>query len=106
MNRELVHTIKLDDRDRDYLQFLYVEINSYKEILGYILLEKNKGYEYSIDNYEHFMSEYREANLKYQLAFADVIASYAPEYNGKLEYQAIVNFELCMMEIYKVEKGE
>lgn len=99
-----IKKIKLESMDRDYIQFLHFELTSYKDILSHILLEKTKGYNYSIENYEHFMNEYKEANIKYSLVMSEMINKYAPEYHGNSEYLANCNFENCEMIIYKREE--
>lgn len=106
MKRELIRVINIEEVDRDYLQFLQFEKDSYQNILSYILLEKTKGYEYSKENYEHFMNEYKEAHIKHEIAFDNLIENYAPEFYGSNEYFANVNFKLQTMEIYKVKEGE
>ena len=52
------------------------------------------------------MSEYKEAHMKYQLAFGNLIISYAPEYYGNDNYNANIIFEECVMKITKIDKGE
>lgn len=101
MYMEEEKVIKIDESERDYIQFLLYEKEAYQNILSHILLEKSKGYEYSIDNYNHFMSEYKEAHMKYQLAFGNLIISYAPEYYGNDDYNANIIFEECVMKITK-----
>ena len=98
--------VKINESERDYIQFLLYEKEAYQNILSYILLEKSKGYDYSIDNYNHFMSEYKEAHIKYQLAFSNLVISYAPEYHGNDDYNANISFEECVMRITKIDKGE
>lgn len=98
---EEVKRIRIDKTDRDYMQFLHFEKNSYQEILGFILLEKQKGYNYSKDNYEHFMNEFKEANYKWSVAFSSLIAQYAPEYHGNDDYIAEINFDTCEVIICK-----
>lgn len=106
MARERIKVIEMTEDDRDYIQFLMFEKDSYQNILSYILLEKNKGYEYSISNYEHFMNEYKEAHIKHQIAFSNLIKIYAPEYDGNDNYLANINFEQCIMEIFKIRENE
>ncbi len=89
--------------DSSYLQCLHFEKESYKEVLGYILLEKRQGYEYSKDNYSYFMSEFREANMKYNLTFQALVAFYAPEYSGNDNYEVLFNFETQEIIIYEKE---
>ena len=98
--------IKIDESERDYVQFLLYEKEAYQNILSHILLEKSKGYEYSIDNYNHFMSEYKEAHMKYKITFDNLIVNYAPEYHGNNDYNATINFEECIMTITRINKGE
>lgn len=91
--------VPMDEVDRDYMQFLHFERESYKDVLSYILLEKQKGYEFSKENYEHFMSEYREANLKFGIAFNNMLEIYAPQYIGNNDYTAQFDFSNCAMVI-------
>lgn len=100
---ELIKIIRIEPLDRDYIQFLHFEMNSHKDILSFILLDKTKGYEYSKDNYNHFMNEYKEANIKYNLTMSEMVAKYASEFYGNSEYVASCNFENCEMTIYKRE---
>ena len=39
--------VPMDEMDKDYMQFLHFERESYKDVLSFILLEKRKGYEFS-----------------------------------------------------------
>lgn len=101
---EEVIRIELDPSDRDYMQFLNFERSTYKDILGYILLEKQKGYEYSIDNYNHFMNEYKETMMKHDLTFHTFLKHYAPEYAGNSDYFAEFDFDNCELVIKKSSK--
>lgn len=94
-----IKVIRIDYNEMDYIQFLNFEMESYQKILGYILLEKTKGYEYSKENYEHFMDEYKEAHMKYSLAVLDLLDKYAPAYKGKDEYRVKFDFDLFRMAI-------
>ena len=98
---EEVFRVELNEIDRDYLQFLTFEKKAYSDVLGYILLEKQKGYDYSIENYTHFMNEYKETNIKYELVFAKFIKQYAPQYFGNNEYNAYFDLENCQLIISK-----
>lgn len=99
--------VPMDGEDRDYMQFLHFERESYKEVLSFILLEKRKGYEFSKDNYEHFMNEYKEAHIKFGIAFDNMLKTYAPEYLGNDNYRAQFDFENCeMVIISNNSKGE
>lgn len=103
----IINSTKIEVEDMDYIQFLYFERESYQKILGFILLEKSKGYEYSKENYEHFMNEYKEAHMKYALATLDLLDKYVPKYKGNTEYDVIFDFDSCEMRIVKgVEKNE
>lgn len=96
---ETIKSIMIESDDMDYMQFLYFERESYQRILGFILLEKSKGYKYSKENYEHFMNEYKEAHMKYSMASLALLEVYAPEYKGKKEYNVIYDFETREMKI-------
>lgn len=99
--------VPMDEMDKDYMQFLHFERESYKDVLSFILLEKRKGYEFSKENYEHFMSEYREANIKFGIAFNNMLLNYAPDYVGNDDYRAQFDFENCEMVILlNNQKGE
>lgn len=100
-----VKLIQMDATDRDYIEFLNFEVSSYKDILSYILLEKSKGYNFSIENYKYFMNEYKEASIKYSLAMTEMIKKYAPDYHGNPNYLATCNFENCEMVIYEREEN-
>lgn len=93
--------IKISVNDRDYMQFLHFEKNAYQEILGFILLEKQKGYEYSKDNYEHFMNEFKEITYKWNLNFNSLIKQYAPDFHNNKDYHAEVLFDSCEIVIRK-----
>lgn len=101
---QIITTITMEAVDRDYLQYLYFEHTSYKEVLSYILLEKMKGYEFSKDNYEHFMNEFKEAKMKYDMVVLEFVDKYAPEFYGNSNYLVDYNFEDCEMIIYKREE--
>ena len=99
--------VPMDGEDRDYMQFLHFEKESYKEVLSFILLEKRKGYEFSKDNYEHFMNEYKEAHVKFGIAFDSMLKIYAPDYVGNQNCTAQFDFENCEMVIISNNpKGE
>ena len=100
---KVIKTVIMDAIDRDYIQFLHFEMNSYKNILSYILLEKTKGYEYSLENYKHFMTEYKEAEIKYNIMVVEFVSKYAPEFHGNTDYTVQYNFESCEMVIYRKE---
>lgn len=103
---EIIKRIEIDSVDRDYMQFLNFEKSTYKEIMSYILLEKQQqGYEYRKENYDHFMKEYKEAHIKYDLAFKSFLQHYAPEYLGDNDYIAEFDFENCEILIYKDPKN-
>ena len=101
---EIVKVIEMETIDRDYIQFLNFELISYKSILSHILLEKTKGYSYSVENYKHFMNEYKEAEIKYNLAHMAFVRKYAPEYYGNLDYEVNYEFETREMIIRKGDK--
>lgn len=94
-----VKRIPIDGIDRDYMQFLHFEKESYKEILSFILLEKRKGFEFSKDNYNHFMNEFKDANFKFQIAFNSILLYYASDYYGNDEYTAVFDFDTCELVI-------
>lgn len=98
---EKIFEVEIDPLDRDYLQYLVFEKSSYSDILSYILLEKQKGYEYSIENYNHFMNEYKEANIKYDLFFTKLLDKYAPQYSRSNEYYADFDLVNCQLIISK-----
>lgn len=98
-----VEQIKIEENDRDYIQYLHFERSAYQDILSYILLDKAKGYEYNLENYNHFMNEYKEANMKFHLVMSDMVAIYAPKYHGDANYSASCNFEDSLLIIYKRE---
>jgi spore coat polysaccharide biosynthesis protein SpsF (cytidylyltransferase family) len=85
--------IKVDSYDLDYMQFLHFEKATYQEILGFILLEKQKGYSYSKENYEHFMNEYKETSMKWTLTFNTLVEKYAPEYYKDTSCDAQFDFD-------------
>lgn len=99
-----VERIPIDGMDRDYMQFIHFEKESYKEILSFILLEKRKGFEFSKDNYDHFMNEFKEANTKFHIAFNSLLLFYAPNYANDDRYDAVFDFDACELVIKKGEK--
>lgn len=96
LEKELI----LLEEEIDYTQFCYFEMDSYQNILGYILLEKTKGYEYSKENYTHFMEEYKIARYKYYLNIQELLKRYAPNYLGKADYEVVFDFNKHIMSIY------
>lgn len=95
-----VFKVDLPTVDVDYIQYLQYEINSYKLIMSDILLEKNSKYKYSKENYEHFMSEFKNANAKLHLYMDEILNEYAPEYNN-LRYSYDVSFAEGTLNIYE-----
>lgn len=103
---KLVETINLDPIDVNYLEYCHFEWESYKELLSYILLIRDEySLEYSKDNYDYFMSEYKESKIKYNLKLRDIINSHCPMYQGSLRHDFKINFEEYTLEIYEV-RGE
>lgn len=102
---EVVFKAELPNLEIDYIEYLYHEMISYKVILNDILIEKNPKYKYSKENYEHFMSEYKEALYKYELYMKGVIEEFAPEYYGNTDYTYDVSFLEGTLNIYKKEQN-
>lgn len=100
---EPVFTAELPDIEVDYLQYLHYEVSSYKLILSDILIEKNPKYKYSKENYEHFMSEYKEALMRLDLYMNEIVERYAPKYLGDSNYTYDVSFSECTLNIFKKE---
>ena len=81
----------IEPETADYLQALYYEYNSYKDILMDILHIKN-GYEHNIDTYNKFMEEYKFAYTKFHLVREEVIRQYANEANIGDSYEYDFDF--------------
>jgi hypothetical protein len=96
-----VFSVKLPTVDVDYIQYLQYEVNSYQLILNDILLEKNSKYKYSKENYEHFMNEFKNANMKLSLYMNEILDEYAPEYNNSLKYYYDVAFADGILNIFE-----
>lgn len=71
----------IDPITMDYLQSLYYEYNSYKDILQDILLIKRK-YKHNEETYQHFIQEYKEAYTKYELLKEEIIRTYVEDYSS------------------------
>ena len=97
--------VPMDEEHRDYIEFLHFEKESYKEILSFVLLEKRKGYEFSKENYDHFMNEYKEAHVKFGIAFNNMLQIYVPQYAGDDNYRVQFDFENCEI-VVKYNKPE
>lgn len=105
MKRKLVETISIDPLDSSYLEYYFFQWESYKELLSYILLKRDEfSLEYNIDNYTHFMNEYKEARFKYHLKLNDTLETACSQYKNDSAYDFEVNFENATIAIYK--KGE
>lgn len=103
----LIESVIIEQEDNDYLQFLYFEVESYKSILEHILICKNPKYQYSVENYRHFMNEYKEANIKYNLTVTEILNKYNyQQYIGKIEYRYTFDFYFNTIEIHKLEPHE
>lgn len=90
----------LSEEEIDYTQFCYFEMDSYQYILGHILLEKTKGYEYSKENYKHFMEEFKLAKFKYFINMQELLKKYCPEYLSSTVHEIEFNFDKHIMSIY------
>lgn len=87
----------------DYLQYLNMEIENYELIMKDVLL-KHPSYSYNTENYSHFMGEFRDFNMKYNLYTQDILYNHAPEYAGSEEHEVTFDFNTKRMII--TEKGE
>ena len=77
-----VYDIGMYGNALDYLQFLIYRMNSCKDLLSDILIDKTPKYKYTIDNYHHFMVEYKDTKTKYEFEYLDFLMNYLPEYFG------------------------
>lgn len=100
----IVKEVILSEEEINYTQFCNYCVESYKAILSYVLLQKSEyGYKYSKETFEHFMSEYQQAEIKFFLNTQELLRKYAPEYLNSSEHQVVYNFELHLMTIYTGE---
>ena len=97
---------QIEQEDMDYMQYINFIKEAYKNILGFVLLEKNKGYEYSKENYEYFMNEYKDAFIKYEFMINNLVKKYAPEHFGRIDHTVTFDFEACEMIIYGGDHNE
>lgn len=101
---KLIERVVLDQEDNDYLQYLQFEIDAYENILSRILINKNPKYEYSKENYTHFMNEYKEAIMKQKLCVSEILEKYGfQEYLGDKKYYYEFDFLYCILEIQELE---
>lgn len=98
---EPISKINLPGTEVDYIQYLQYEVNAYKLILSDVLIKKDPKYEYSKENYEHFMNEFKEATFKLDLYINDLIERYAPEFSNKSEYNFDISFTEGTLNFYK-----
>ena len=102
MNKELVAKYKVSIDDIDYAEYCSFNMNVYKELFSYIVLIRDEyNAEYSIDNYNHFLNEFKEARQKYYICLRHIISIYAPEYLDDDSYEVELNFAETTMSIYK-----
>jgi hypothetical protein len=103
---KIIKTIELPEDIMNYVQFLHFNKESYKEIMSHILLLRSKReYEFSKENYEYFMDEYREAHMKFNQMFNSLLKDYAPEYYGNNDYRVTFDFDELTMNISQI-KGD
>ena len=88
---EVVKSVILDSSESDYAQYLQYEVNSYKLILNDILISKTPEYSYSVENYKHFMAEFKNANIKLTLYIDRLLEKYAPEYRNNIGYEYFID---------------
>lgn len=104
INQKLIATYTLTAEDIDYTEYCYFNMNAYKELLTYIILIRDRyNTSYSIDNYNHFMREYKDAMQGYQICVRNLLGTYAPEFVGSQLHDVVINFEEMTMNIYLKE---
>lgn len=99
----VIKSYPVDSTEMDYMQYLFTEKELYKEIMGEIIVQKNKGYSYNIENYKHFMSEYRETMYAYNTYSLEMLKKYAPKYVDSPNHEVRYNFDTKELEILPVQ---
>lgn len=103
----LIESVEIGTEDIDYLQFLQFEVDSYSAILERILINKNPKYEFSKDNYQHFMNEYKQARMKIGITSNEVLKKYGLEkYLGNSDYYYNFDFGYHLCQIYQLEPSD
>lgn len=101
---EVVKSVKIDSAESNYTQYLQYEVNSYKTILNDVLINKNPEYTYSVENYKHFMEEFKNANIKLHLYVDKLLEKYTPEYRNNKEYEYFIDGSDHTLNIYKANQ--
>ena len=102
--RKPVRSVAITDHDQsDYLEFLSFKKNSLKELLSYILLQKDQ-YEYNETNYRLFLADYEEVCIKYDTMCREILRTYAPDFLGSMDHEMTFDFEKKELIIYKKEE--
>lgn len=99
--------IQLDGEIITYLEFLHYNVEAYKVILTEILTKTNPQGKclYSLENYRHFMDEYREATLEYGAASRQIMIDHAPEYLNDDDYELFFDFSKATAEVKRKSSG-
>lgn len=96
-----VFEAQIQPDEMDYMEFLNYELIAYNDILEDILLGRSPKYQYSKDNYDHFINEYKKTKQKYSTTLNNLLEIYAPEFYGKPNYYVFFRFDKTdLMEIY------
>lgn len=93
------------DSELDYLQYLIYQANTDKDILKDILINRTPEYSYTIDNYNHFMSDFRDTKIKHDYEYLRFLAYNIPQYFGETNHSAVFDFDKGEITITKDENG-
>ena len=104
MESNIVKQVELTSTEIDYIRFLYTEMIAYKNIVQDIILERFRPYEFTTDNYNHFMNEYKDTCHKYDITVHELLLLYAPEFVGRDDHSVTFNFDDNTMQISPAEK--
>lgn len=87
-----VYDIGMYESALDYLQYLLYRINTSQDLLSDILINKTPEYKYTIENYHHFMSIYKDAKIKYEFEYLDFLTNNIPEFFGSNKHEVDFDF--------------
>lgn len=100
-HRKLISSYILTPEDMDYAEYCYFNMSAYQELLTYVLLIRDEyNAEYSKENYEHFLKEYKESRQKYYLCLRNLLSNYAPSFLYSQIHDIELNFEELKLNIY------
>lgn len=89
-----IKVLNLEEGLLDYIEFLNYNVEAYKKILTEIITktDKNGRCLYSLENYRHFMNEYKEAFQEYGIVTRQIMIDHAPEYIDDDNYELFFDF--------------